>query len=184
MRAEDRQLVLADGEGFILRSPYRSDAKAMIEFFKAVSAETDNLLRYPEEVLSTEDEEADFIDRQNTSASGIFLLLITQDGVIAGSCQVAGISPLQRCRHRAECAISIRKAYWNRGLGTLMMKTLIEEARTLGFLQLELSVVADNSKAIHLYEKNGFQETGRKVRAFREKDGTFRDLIEMVLILV
>lgn len=184
MRAEDRQIRSRDGEDFILRSPYKADAAALLNYFRCVYAETDNLLRYPEEVKLTEEEEEAFIERQNTSPSGCFLLILSQDGEIAGSGQVAGISDLQRIRHRAECAISIRKKYWHRGLGNLLMPLLIEEARRLGFLQLELSVVEENTSARRLYEKNGFTETGRKPRAFREKDGTFRNLIEMTLILV
>ena len=34
-----------------------------------------------------------------------------------------------------------------------------------------------------LYEKLGFQEQGRTLRAFRLKDGTYRDEIQMVKFL-
>lgn len=41
----------------------------------------------------------------------------------------------------------------------------------------------DNPRARHLYEKLGFQEQGRTLRAFRLKDGTCRDEIQMVKFL-
>ena len=41
----------------------------------------------------------------------------------------------------------------------------------------------DNPRARHLYEKLGFQEQGRTLRAFRLKGGTYRDEIQMVKFL-
>ena len=45
------------------------------------------------------------------------------------------------------------------------------------------ATVEDNPRARHLYEKLGFQEQGRTLRAFRLKDGTYRDEIQMVKFL-
>ena len=42
---------------------------------------------------------------------------------------------------------------------------------------------SDNSRAIHLYEKFGFERYGIQPRAFKLKDGTSRDEIIMVKML-
>ena len=59
----------------------------------------------------------------------------------------------------------------------------IDLARANGFEQLELGVYSDNSRAIHLYEKFGFERYGIQPRAFKLKDGTYRDEIIMVKML-
>ena len=50
----------------------------------------------------------------------------------------------------------------------------------LRFEQLELGVFSDNARAIHLYESCGFHAWGTQPRAFKLKDGTYRDEIMMV----
>ena len=63
------------------------------------------------------------------------------------------------------------------------MQLAIGQTRANGFEQLELGVYSDNSRAIHLYEKFGFERYGIQPRAFKLKDGTFRDEIIMVKML-
>ena len=59
----------------------------------------------------------------------------------------------------------------------------IDQTRANGFEQLELEVYSDNSRAIHLYEKFGFERYGIQPRAFKLKDGSYRDEIIMVKML-
>ena len=88
-----------------------------------------------------------------------------------------------KMRHRASLGISIKKKAWGLGLGKLLMEKALEQAKENGFEQVELGVFEDNPRARHLYEKLGFQEQGRTLRAFRLKDGTYRDEIQMVKFL-
>ena len=46
------------------------------------------------------------------------------------------------------------------GIASEMMNVLIENAKEIGYEQMELQVVATNKPAIHLYSKFGFYETG------------------------
>mgnify|MGYP004701593475 CR=1 FL=1 len=85
-------------------------------------------------------------------------------------------------RHRAEFGIAIEKAYWGRGIGKALMLACIECAKKVGYLQLELEVVADNASAVRLYESVGFREFGRNPRGFRAKHG-WQELILMRLEL-
>ena len=64
-----------------------------------------------------------------------------------------------------------------------MIEAALRQAKENGFEQVELGVFEDNSRARHLYEKLGFQEQGRTLRAFCLKDGTYRDEIQMVKFL-
>ena len=56
------------------------------------------------------------------------------------------------------------------------------KAKTNGFEQVELGVYSDNDRARHMYKKMGFKEYGMNPRAFKLKDGTYRDEIIMANI--
>ena len=79
--------------------------------------------------------------------------------------------------------ISLLKEYWGCGLGSFLMQIAVEQAAANGFEQLELGVFEDNARAIALYEKFGFAKYGVNPRAFKLKDGTYRDEIIMVKML-
>lgn len=55
--------------------------------------------------------------------------------------------------------IGIPEAYQDRGLGTILMRHLIECGRRLGRAGLRLTVYADNTRAYHLYQNVGFRLT-------------------------
>lgn len=62
------------------------------------------------------------------------------------------------------------------------MLACIECAKKVGYLQLELEVVADNASAVRLYESVGFREFGRNPRGFRARSG-WQELVLMRLEL-
>lgn len=63
--------------------------------------------------------------------------------------------------HIPELGIAIEKEYRGKGLGKKLMNSIIEEAKNNGFDELSLSVDANNSNAIQLYDKIGFIQVGR-----------------------
>ena len=67
-----------------------------------------------------------------------------------------------RCEnHVGDLGILIKSGYRDIGIGSEMMKTLIDQARVMRLKILSLTVFATNKRAIHVYEKVGFKETGR-----------------------
>ena len=56
------------------------------------------------------------------------------------------------------------------------MNACIECARNAGYVQLELNVVAENTRAIAMYERAGFVEYGRNQRVFSLERQDFRNL--------
>ena len=68
-----------------------------------------------------------------------------------------------RMRHSAGIGIMVHKDYHNKGVGSALMKTLLDMADNwLMLVRVELSVFEDNESAIHLYEKLGFEKEGVK----------------------
>ena len=49
------------------------------------------------------------------------------------------------------------------------MEACIECAKAVGFAQVELEAVAENERALALYENCGFVEFGRNPRGFRSR---------------
>lgn len=73
---------LKNGKTAVLRSAEPGDAAAMIDYLKAAAGETPFLLRYPDEVVLTEEDERRFLQGRLNDPSGI-LLNAWMDGALA-----------------------------------------------------------------------------------------------------
>jgi RimJ/RimL family protein N-acetyltransferase len=78
--------------------------------------------------------------------------------------------------------IVIRKDFRELGIGTAMMHVLIEQARKMGLKVLTLTAFASNKRAIHVYEKVGFLQTGLVPKKFL-KQGKYVDEVIMTRLL-
>ena len=182
MKINEISVTLRDGRRVVLRSPEVTDAQAAVDYLRQVNGETHFLTRYPEEVTVTMEEEAVFLQRQLDHPVSFQIAAFDGDRV-AAMCGVNQVSDRAKTRHRSTLGITVRQEFWGCGLGTQMIEQCITAARRAGFEQMELGVYSDNDRARHLYEKLGFQQTGSLPRAFRLKDGTYRDEILMTLFL-
>ncbi len=182
MLIKERKIKLKDDKTLILRGPIKEDAAQLIEYLKATAGETEFLLKYPEEVNLTIEQEEGFL--QWTIESDRDVMIIAEvDGEIAGNCSFAPVGRKLRVRHRCSIGIALYEKYWGMGIGRQMLSYLIELAEKLGYEQMELDVVKRNERAIALYEKMGFVQCGSRPRAMKHKDGSYDDDIIMVKIL-
>ena len=102
---------------------------------------------------------------------------------MAGTAGIDAIGAQYKVAHRAEFGISILKEYWGLGIGRALMEACIQCARTAGYAQLELDVVAENTRAISMYQTAGFVEYGRNPKGFRSRNAGYQELIFMRLEL-
>ncbi|HMO62500.1 MAG TPA: GNAT family protein [Ferruginibacter sp.] len=56
--------------------------------------------------------------------------------------------------------LAIHPDYAGRGMGTQLIHSVIELARSMQLLRIELTVATNNSRAIKLYENAGFEKEG------------------------
>ena len=182
MRFPERAVTLKDGRTCLLRPAAPDDAPAMIAYMKETAAETEFLLRYPDEVRYTEEGEREILARILDDPGSVMMAAVV-NGRIAGNASVSCLGDKRKIRHRCSLAIALYREYWGLGIGTAMIGYLSELARQIGFSQMDLEVVAENEQAQALYRKCGFTETGRRVRALRFDDGTFHDEVLMVKML-
>ena len=125
------------------------------------------------------------IDQYTRMAKGVTQLMVNAfDGDRAvGNCSISRNRNHIKLKHRCDLAIALVQEYTGCGLGTILMEKAIAKAREMGFEQIELGVYEDNERGLALYRKMGFKETGKFLRAFKLKDGTYFDEINMVLFL-
>ncbi|RDU25186.1 GNAT family N-acetyltransferase [Anaerosacchariphilus polymeriproducens] len=182
MLINEKKITIKNGMHILLRSANANHAKEICNLRHITSEETHFMVRYPEEVdLNDEQLKKTLESIENDEKD--FMITAFLDGRIIGDAGIMKINKYMKCRHRAYFGISILKEYCNQGIGKSMLNLVLKQAMINGFEQVELGVFEDNSAAIHLYEKCGFKQVGILPRAFKLKDGTYRDEIKMVCIL-
>ncbi|GMQ56700.1 GNAT family N-acetyltransferase [Vallitalea sediminicola] len=182
MKPYKNQNVLKDGQKLIIRIAEEGDAQGLMDLLETVDGETKFLAREPGEFNFTLEQEREFI--KNTMKDDNSLLFIGEiDGMIIANCSVGIISNKKRYLHRAAMGISVKKKYWNKGIGKIMMNECIKWCKEKGVEQLELEVVTQNSRAISMYKNFGFENYGTKKNALKYSDGTYADEYYMILFL-
>lgn len=182
MLIESKEMLLSNGKKIIIRSATDKDAVSLCQHRYITSSETYFMARYPEECsFDIEDMKRRLLTAQNSNCD--FMITAFHDNEVIGDLGVTQIRNHIKYRHRAYMGISIQQQYCNMGLGSAMVEYAVRLAKANGFEQLELGVFEDNIGAMHLYKKFGFKKYGVQPRAFKLKDGTYRDELIMVKML-
>ena len=182
MRFPEREIILKDGRKCILKPTSPEYAAEMIEYMKKTAGETEFVLRYPDEVNYTIENERNLLAGILENPHSIMMVAIV-DGKVAGNGSVNGIGDKRKILHRCSLAIALYKEYWGLGIGSAMIGYMSELAGKIGWKQMDLEVVAENERAINVYKKCGFIETGRRHNALQRENGAFFDEILMYKIL-
>lgn len=102
------------------------------------------------------------------------------DGAVVGWCDVIR-SDRPVFRHCGFLGIGLMAPYRRLGIGGALMSATINAALACGITRIELTVRADNTRAIALYESLGFVAEGR-LRRHMLVDGRFHESLVMSLI--
>jgi RimJ/RimL family protein N-acetyltransferase len=169
-----------DGRKVTLRTPRWDDLDGLLECINSLVEEGADIMI---DEKQTRDQEIDWLARVLSKIEKNERICVA---VEAGS-KLMGNSEVERlsARHQSHVGIlgiAIRDGYRDTGIGTEMMKILIDESRKAGLKILILDVFATNRRARHVYEKVGFREVGKIPRALF-KDGEYIDEIRMALEL-
>lgn len=105
------------------------------------------------------------------------VIVAEAEGVPIGSASLDRFAG--RRAHVAGLGLMVADHWQGTGVGTALIGALTDLADNwLGLRRIELSVFADNGRAIALYEKFGFVEEGRQ-RAYALRDGVLVDSLLM-----
>ena len=100
------------------------------------------------------------------------------DGKVVGDIMLGRPTGLRRA-HVGSFGMCVHDAYQGRGVGAALLGALLELTdRWLNIRRMELTVFADNARAISLYERFGFEREGLH-RDYAFRDGAFVDALAM-----
>lgn len=182
MKYIPKEFKIKNNKTCLIRHVNANDAQECLDFFIQISHETENTIRYPEEINITVEKEKMILKSMEQSSSRYMLGAYVDDKLV-GKVDCYAIGDKIKLKHRAALGISIIQDYWNLGIGTILMNEVIEIMTNLGYEQLELDVMGNNERAISLYKKVGFIECGRLPHGIKFKDGRYCDLVTMVKVL-
>ncbi|MEM3699619.1 MAG: GNAT family N-acetyltransferase [Candidatus Bathyarchaeia archaeon] len=162
-----------------MRTPKWEDLDDLLELINSLVEEGAEIIR--NEKVSRE-EEIDWLSKTLASLEKeeIFFLVAEVDGKVIASSDIRPLRWVER--HVGVLGIIVKSGFRDVGIGTEMMKTLVEQAYKMGLKVLTLSAFATNKRAIHVYEKAGFVQTGVIPRK-HFKDGRYIDEIIMTKLL-
>jgi RimJ/RimL family protein N-acetyltransferase len=136
-----------------------SDISAALTFINTLIAEDTYIGMYGKPITLTEEKR--FIDQTlKAIIKGEQSYVIVEiNGQFIGAGEVRK-EYLRRKKHVGNIAISLLALYREEGIGTELMKTLIDEAKRMNLRLLELTCFENNSRAQHVYRKIGFKPIG------------------------
>lgn len=158
-----QEVRMKNGNIYIIRRVKATDAKKMVEYANLISAESDFLSFGRDEFVTSL--EKDFLEDVLERKNYLFIIAEAEGGVIGNLSYEGGKQP--RISHTGEFAVSVLKTYWGNGVGTKLIKYLIEWSRKSGVIRkINLRVRNDNLGAIHVYKSLGFTVEGVVTRDF------------------
>lgn len=135
------------------------DASAIVEYYRQIATESDNLSFGEGEYVTTAEQQAEYIKSIENVSNNFMIVgyvgdLLVCHGTMTGATRLRAV-------HNADLGISVLKQYWGQGIGNKLLQLLIDECRTQGVIRnINLIVRSDNQPAINLYEKFNFKYIG------------------------
>ena len=163
----------------ILRTPRYEDLDDLMELINSLVDEKAEITR-TEKV--TREEESEWLPKMLASLEKdeLFFLVGEVGGKVVASSDIHILRGNEK--HVGVLGIVIKSGFRDLGIGTEIMKTLVQQAMALGLKVLTLQAYATNKRAVHVYEKAGFAQTGR-VPKKHFKEGQYIDEVIMTKLI-
>ena len=145
---------LRDGTQVVIRPIRPEDAEREQGFVRGLSAES----RYFRFMSTLRELSPEMLNRFTHPNPAREIALVAHTNEPGGSRQIG----VARCvtdakRDRAEFAVVVADAFQGKGLGSLLMRELIDRARSAGVRQIEGLVLASNHPMLELMSALGFE---------------------------
>ncbi|MBE6318287.1 MAG: N-acetyltransferase [Bacteroidales bacterium] len=160
----------------MIRNVKASDASAIVEIYNEYILNT--TISFEMEPLSVEQ----MRQRIEDISAHCPYLVWEEDDEIAGYCYAHPWKERAAYHNTLETTIYLSPRHFLKGIGTKLMKQLIEDCRQAGFKVLIACITANNEVSIEMHRRLGF----KKVSHFEqvgEKLDQLLDVIDMQLIL-
>ena len=103
-------------------------------------------------------------------------LAATLDAEIAGWAALSPVSKRQVYAGVAEVSVYVSSIFRGRGLGRLLVESLIRESEQHGIWMLQASVFPENVASLELHRKTGFRVVGKRER-IAKLNGVWRNTL-------
>jgi len=144
---------------FWIRPVKPEDAEGISEL-RRMPGVFENILAISSERI---DYSQEYIDNLQGNAHQ-FVAVTEKDGeeLVIGTAGIASFKN-PRVAHSANFGIAVHREYQNAGVGTALMKTILDLADNwLMLVRLELTVFCENEGAVRFYKRSGFEIEGKK----------------------
>ncbi len=158
-----------------------SDSEDFVIFLNIVSDETDFLLLNSKERNLDVGKEAKIIRSIKRERKSVIFVAEFEDRII-GSSGLHFNGKSNRVSHRATFSISLLKDFWGKGIASRLTEYIINYAKVIDLEKIELTVRADNEKAIKLYKKFGFETEG-EIKHYFYINGKYYNAYIMALFI-
>lgn len=170
-----KQMQLKDGQIARLRAPKWDDLDELLAFITSLVDEGDLYISVQKK--PTKAEELSWLANNlvELEKEKKVACVAEVDGHIVGNSSVTkqnGVSS-----HVGTLDIAIKKGFREIGLGTEMLRVLIDESRKMGLKLVRLTAFSGNARAIHAYKKVGFKKVGRVPKAIFKWEKYFDEII-------
>ncbi len=168
---------LPGGERLLLRPLANGDKQGLVDLFARALAEDLEYFRDDAANAAVVERWVDHLDLRR-----VYPLVAVVDERIVGDATLHFAERYHR--HLAWVRIFLDRAYRRRGIGTLMLSSLVDIARRSGLQQLYTEVVSTQGAAIKAFQDIGFQHAVTLSDYFFTTSGDTLDMEIMVLRLV
>ena len=170
-------ITLKDGVRVLLRVLTHDDGERLAALFAPISAEDARYLRHNAQDPAVPRRWAEELDYHRV----VPLVAVVQDRIVGDATLHFGAGP---ARHIGELRIFLAKDFRRRGLGTHMLRGLIDLGRKSGLHFLVAHIVADQTRVIKAFETLGFEPKAHFEDHFMFPDGETTDVVLLVMRLI
>jgi ribosomal protein S18 acetylase RimI-like enzyme len=171
--------VAKNGEAIVFRPEKASDTEMLWAMFSTLSEDTVSNLVPP----FTRERVESWTNNINYDALLAIVAVAKNKNaqrIIASA--ALKFNPQEVFQHKADFSITVHDDYQNLGVGTALMQHLLGIAKAKKLTKICLTVNTQNSRAIHLYTKMGFEREGT-LRKETYHNSQYRDVHQMALFL-
>lgn len=169
-------------KGVTIRPLAMEDAEGLLAHWIDIASEPGIYVSYtPDEANIPAEKQRDRIKKD--IEEGNLCLVAEAGGTIIAHLGCVVERPFSLTRHTATLGMSVDRRFRNQGTGAGLLERAIAWVEEQGIVRLQLEVYAENSSAIRLYEKFGFEVEGRK-RMYAYQRGRYYDSLIMSRLFI
>ena len=159
-----------------IRAYQPEDVPALVEIWNEV---VEQGIAFPQKAPLTNQIGAAFFAKQSCTAAAYD----TETAEIVGM-YILHPNNVGRCGHICNASYAVRREVRGEHIGEKLVLDCLAQAKVKGFRIMQFNaVVANNTHALHLYERIGFTRLGVIPHGFRMPNGHYEDIIPHYYVL-